>query len=521
MLSLLFRKKYYIKEPKSQIKKWLNVFDNDFVKITLYRWTRYSFLSIFFVCIKRKKPNQVQFKQTLTYEHPLFFSWTCFVADLLCAPFFNFLFERKSIKREMSSIEGVVTIDSKEYTLNLISLTLEDLKEEIVKVAQENEQENALMKITDPNGHDIETDQQLQSMFPLCFHAYFEPKKEEERDEKSVPMIIETLNLDTHWNKNWRRANTKAVKTVMEMIKNNEQGLVVVVNNTNLWQIAISKSSVTLNDNSISLRVLINNGKAETQSFGEYCLYVLKSKMIQLNEINIDGNVYAVNCEIQCKGKDVKITTYLFVANAIVHPQLTQSISPISWNTKVHHDILVHVQDLEDKAEMCSSQMDLNDAISSLQEALKFSIDNIGANHPYIAILYCCFAKIYHRYMNYDKAIKYYKKAQTVFSKAFGEMHLHVGNTLYNLGNIYCNKGDYDKTIECYQHSLKIRKEILKINDTFIGSCYWNLASISEQYGDINKAQGYYEEAWKTNSALFGEWNEDTLQAKAGTQINI
>ncbi|ETO04920.1 hypothetical protein RFI_32477 [Reticulomyxa filosa] len=78
------------------------------------------------------------------------------------------------LKTKMSLNKAFVTIGSKEYTLHLTNLTLEHLKEQLVEASKEDERGKVLTKITDLNGHDIETDQQLQNTYPLNVYAYFQ-----------------------------------------------------------------------------------------------------------------------------------------------------------------------------------------------------------------------------------------------------------------------------------------------------------------------------------------------------------
>ncbi|ETO17374.1 hypothetical protein RFI_19948 [Reticulomyxa filosa] len=392
----------------------------------------------------------------------------------------------KGLKAEMSLTEASVTIGSRDYALHLTNLTFDDLKEQVVKASEEDERGKVLTKITDLNGHDIETDKQLQNTSPLHFYAYFQSNDQEKKETNSAEIQIETLDIGKHWNKNWRHSNAIAAKCVMKMLNNNEQGLIIVANNTNLWQMAISKASIATNDGTFSFRVLINNEKLETKVFGEYCLYVIKSKIILFNEITIDGNVYAVNCEIQCKGNNVNITTQLFVTSHVIIPQsLTKSISPIQWDTKIHYDIFVPIQDLADASEQYVDKRNYSESINCLQQALHRSIKAFEAEE-------------------YDKAVEYDEKALQILSKALG---LHIWN-------IYLRKRDYTKSIECYEHSLKIRKEILGISSRNIGDSCWNLAMALEQNGEKNKACQYFEESWKTYTVLYGEWNIETLRAR-------
>ncbi|ETO29990.1 hypothetical protein RFI_07132 [Reticulomyxa filosa] len=103
----------------------------------------------------------------------------------------------------MSSIEAFVTIDSNKYTLHLANLSFEELKEQIIEVDKNNEQKNVLTKITDCDGHEIETDEQLQNIFDnfhsLHLYAYFQPTSTEKDAEQKETMPFQLNNNDDNF----------------------------------------------------------------------------------------------------------------------------------------------------------------------------------------------------------------------------------------------------------------------------------------------------------------------------------
>ncbi|ETN98548.1 hypothetical protein RFI_38943 [Reticulomyxa filosa] len=346
----------------------------------------------------------------------------------------------------------------------------------------------------------------------ICSDVYLIPRL---RGNHDINITTEILDFKKHWNKYWRKSNAEAMKIVMQMINSNEQGLIIVANYTNAWQMAIGKSSIRLDDNTLSLRRLIHSNNTKKKQFEDYCLYVITSRAVILSDIEIDGNVYSVNCEIQCKGKNVKITTQLFVTkDTLVDQQVMQSISPIRWDTTIHFDIFVTIQDLENKADQFLAMRSFDEAIDYSEQALQLSIRKLGINHPYVAIIYNTLGVVCRNDRQHDKAIEYYEKALDIFVSIFGSTHLHIGTTHYNLGQSYFYKGQYDKAVECYEYSLKIRKGIFKMNDRYIADACWNLGSTLKKKGEPKNAGKCYEEAWKIYSAIFGEWNKETLQAK-------
>ncbi|ETO31231.1 hypothetical protein RFI_05888, partial [Reticulomyxa filosa] len=209
----------------------------------------------------------------------------------------------------MSCLELFVTIDSKEYRLGLEVLTMGALKKQILNVLKvDDEQENVLIKITDANACDIETDEQLQQAIKnskFDFIAYVQQQRTNE-EKRNTP---ETLDFKRHWDMGWIISNTEAVKIVEQMLSRNEKGLIAVIANEIEQQNSAKKKSNGMTSSFISC--INNDAITKKQEYGDYWLYVMKQNLIIFDEMIIDGNVYAVECEIECKG-NVTITTQLF-----------------------------------------------------------------------------------------------------------------------------------------------------------------------------------------------------------------
>ncbi|ETO36331.1 hypothetical protein RFI_00728 [Reticulomyxa filosa] len=241
---------------------------------------------------------------------------------------------------------------------------------------------------------------------------------------------IETLSFKRHWNRQWRKANAKAAIVVEQMTRDNKQGLVVVAYDTSKWK---NKS-----DNLALFAALVNNSKDDIKEFGEYCMYVINKKLIILENVNIDGNMYVIDCEIQCKGH-VDITTQIFATkNSIIDQHLQQSFSIIQWNTKIHHDIPVQFQDLESKEEEHKKEKLFDESIAYLQKYLQIAIDTFGVNHHYVAIAYNMLALAYDDNKGQpEKAIEFFEKALQIMLDLF-EMNCSFVAQLYeNIGNTY------------------------------------------------------------------------------------
>ncbi|ETO02220.1 hypothetical protein RFI_35216 [Reticulomyxa filosa] len=359
--------------------------------------------------------------------------------------------------------------------------------------------------------------------------------------------IPESLNFHRHHSLEWIKANVKAVKIVQEMIDNNEQGLIVVTNDISHWK-------TTTNCNEFSFHRLINNDIQKLE-LRDYWVYIIKSRLIILEEITIDGNVYAIQCEIQCK-ENVNITTQLFVTSqSIIDPLLTSSISPIQWNKKIHHDIPIQFQYLENRANSCTQMACAGNAIVHLQNCLHLSIQTFGNHHPYVANAYSNLGSAYRDKECHNKAIECHEVALKISLDVFGINHAWTANLYDHLGVSYRNNGEYGKAIDCHRKALNIRLEVFKDNyswivysynflekahsmkgdgkiieineellkitkklfgkwDMDVGGLLWKLGLKLEKKKEYKRAYKYYEEAWEVYTVLLGEWNIITRSTK-------
>ncbi|ETO32221.1 hypothetical protein RFI_04898 [Reticulomyxa filosa] len=376
----------------------------------------------------------------------------------------------------------LVTIDSKQYALILRHLTMECLRDQIIEESKIDRQGNVSIKITDVDGHAIQTNEQLQkilifnqvAIFLFIYHLFKKalnikigleqlPKENiVENKNETNKTTLEALDFRKHWSMDWIHSNVEAVKAVEQMIKKDECGLII----------------------------------------GKLWIAYNKKKLIIANEINVDGNVYAINCEIQCKG-NIKITTQLFVTdNVIIDSQLSkQCIQPIQWNKKIHHDILVQIQDLQNDAnDGLASGSDT--AIAYLQQAITICVDNFGPVHSYVANSYNNLGIAYYRLQD-DKAIECYEKSLQITLDIFGLNHAWTANLYNNLGLIYSNN-DHDRAIECFENALKIRLHIFGDNHPFIEDSYRRLGLICRNCKQYKQSIQWYQKLLEIRKEIYG-----------------
>ncbi|ETO17226.1 hypothetical protein RFI_20102 [Reticulomyxa filosa] len=415
-------------------------------------------------------------------------------------------------KTEMSCSKVFISVGTNKYQLELVSLTLETLKKQLLEVTKDdnnsNEKEDISIKITDVNSCAIETDEHLQQAIQnsqFHFIGYFQQQSINElqlseltltsipqhNDKNSLKEMKEdtpeTLDFKKHWNMDWVKSNAKAAIMVEEMKNQNKQGLIMVITNK------------------ISDEIL-NNEIANYKTFGDYRLYVIEQKVIKiLNEININGNMYAIDCEIQCQ-HNINISTQLFVTdNVIVDYHFIPSISPIIWNSKFHHDIPVELQNYFDS----TNAFRTNNAIYCAQKALELCLNNFKYIHPYVANAYSNLGIAYRANCEYSKARDCYEKALDISFNIFGNNHGWMANLYSSYGTTYYNNNEYNEAIEYYSKSLEIRLNIFGINHINVARFYATLANTYRENEEIDKAIECSEKELHILLNLFGYKDKD------------
>ncbi|ETO21507.1 hypothetical protein RFI_15696 [Reticulomyxa filosa] len=438
------------------------------------------------------------------------------------------------------SWKAFVTIESKKYVLALTSLTFEELKGQTIEVSKFDQQGKELSKVTSCDGHEIGTDQYVQQAFnddKMEFIAYFQPslffKKFREWNKKDVSnerdanlgetqycgdnkrkdtkieaknMCLETLDFNRHWSADWIKSNIEAAKIVEKMMNQNEQGLVVVVvvKDSSQWQKKTNSISIDDKDHVSSFVELANKSTVEKKQIGDYCVFLIKSRLIILKDVNIDGNVYAIDCEIQSE-ENAQITTQIFVTkNAIIDQKLKVSFSPIQWNTRIHHDIPLQIQNCQDQAEQHFNTFHSAEIIRILQNAVEISTDAFGLEHPYVANSYSNLGVAYRRQGYLEKAVECHEIALKICLKVFGDTHAWVSN-LYNHFGVICDDWmRYEEAIEYHTKALNIRLQIFGSTHELIAFSYNHLGYAHDKNRCLEKAIECYEKELQVKLHIFG-----------------
>ncbi|ETO35898.1 hypothetical protein RFI_01162 [Reticulomyxa filosa] len=332
-------------------------------------------------------------------------------------------------------------------------------------------------------------------------------------DKEQTKVSLETLDFKKHWSVHWIKANVEAAKIVKDMINKNEQGLIIITNNLHF-----NKNEV--NDNSFN--ILINDNNIEKKQIEEYWMYVIKRKLIILNDnIIIDGNIYAIDCDIKLQG-NIQITTQFFITkNTIINQQeLKQSIIPIQWDMEIHHNIPVTLQNLIDKQQQYLQENIFEDALFHSQQHLQLCINTFGLNHPFVADSYNYLGSVYREKKEYVESIEYYNKALTISLNVFGMNHPWTANIYTNIGRSYNRNNQYDKSIEYQKKGLKIRLDIFGINHYIVALSYNILGVSYSNAGQYDEAIECYQKELEINLNTLGYYHIDVAMTYEDLAIN-
>ncbi|ETO14131.1 hypothetical protein RFI_23238 [Reticulomyxa filosa] len=315
--------------------------------------------------------------------------------------------------------------------------------------------------------------------------------KSDHKSEQStiVNEEMQILDFKIYWNREWREANVEASNIVEEMLHQNEQGLIIVVHNASKWE-------HTNNDRSLSpfsFITLVNNGKVLTEQSNSYWLYIIKSELVILNDVKIDGNVYVVDCKLQCK-ENVDIAIQVFITKkAIIEQQVALKNSLIQWNTKYHHHIALQLQYYECEGNDLLSAGQVFSALAPFKKYYQLCVDTFGVNHPYIFVAY-----YYLGIVNFEQ--EKYKEAITMFEKALQIMINILGNNGDFEAKFYHCLGigfKEDKVVKCYENELAIRLKDSNVDSDHLLLTYSHLAVSYSKVGQYDLAIEYNKKALK------------------------
>lgn len=124
---------------------------------------------------------------------------------------------------------------------------------------------------------------------------------------------------------------------------------------------------------------------------------------------------------------------------------------------------------------------------------------------------------MYHRKGLYFEAVKHGQLALEFAKEAYGKVNANANASIsicYNaLGNAYLGANDFCRAKECFEKSLEMCLILYGETHRRTALIYFRMGLLFEQTGDIQNAKVHYQKAWDIRKVLFGDDNDDTLEA--------
>ena len=137
------------------------------------------------------------------------------------------------------------------------------------------------------------------------------------------------------------------------------------------------------------------------------------------------------------------------------------------------------------------------------KKALRIFKARWGGMHPDVATCYNNMAGVYEDMKEYDKALKYSKKALKIWERWFGKEHIYVAESCYRMGFIYYKKNEWGKAYTYFDRALPI---FLSYEETAVSrrtyTIYSFMAIFYDLIGDEVKAKEYIDKSNKIEEML-------------------
>ncbi|ETO27197.1 hypothetical protein RFI_09935 [Reticulomyxa filosa] len=278
---------------------------------------------------------------------------------------------------------------------------------------------------------------------------------------------------------------------VNEMIDNNQQGIVVVA--TNIDQLAKPNDKLFWQDIPFTMMINSNEYMKKKITIGEYSICSFHSKKIKLDDITIDGCVYAVDCVIDGIGNCHITQQLIHTGKSVIRYRFNSQVITCNWP--------IDPCKLIESGINLSSKSKFDEAIEFFRFALCVRLQILPDSDIDVAESYDLLGKAYHQKGGYETEaniifkLNYFKSfeedLEIHFNKIGSDYH-SVVNSHNNVGLVRDTKGIYDKAIECLEKSLEIRLNKLGL-DPLVADSYCHLAGIYDSKGEYDKAIKYFE----------------------------
>ena len=143
-------------------------------------------------------------------------------------------------------------------------------------------------------------------------------------------------------------------------------------------------------------------------------------------------------------------------------------------------------------------------ALEIFQKSLAVWIKKLGPNHSNIGTSYINIGLAHRSIGNLDQALEVFKKFIVFQTRKTGSDHADIATCQIEIGNIYAAKGKYNLALEAYQNSLSIRRKLLGPTHPEVAECFNNIGVIYEKLAEYSKSLAAHEKALKIDLEILG-----------------
>jgi CHAT domain-containing protein len=160
---------------------------------------------------------------------------------------------------------------------------------------------------------------------------------------------------------------------------------------------------------------------------------------------------------------------------------------------------------------------EFKEAKKSFLKELAFKQNHYSDSHPRIANTYVNLGVVFKMEGKLDKALQYYKQAESIYAKNPHFNPRKTGTNLQNMGNIYNLQRDYEKAENYYQQAIDLFKHDSLNNLDRLGMVYNNLGITHKNQNELKKAI----ECYKKSIQYKHQKNQCKLYITMGNLANV
>ena len=156
----------------------------------------------------------------------------------------------------------------------------------------------------------------------------------------------------------------------------------------------------------------------------------------------------------------------------------------------------------------------VNDAISSFEEALKINSSLLGNNHKDCYVLVNNLGIIYYYMGKYQNALEYFKRRYEIAVELYGDESIETMKLLSDIALVMSYVGEMDNSLAIYKKLEKLcenkkSKEFVSLYKLVLN----NIGAIYQDLESCDKAIEYYEKSLPISKELYGEKSADYATA--------